>query len=1272
MTTVAVPVGAARASAEAADLVDSQRAARGAALTLFGTIAGAFANFAMLALIARAYGTEGFGSFSGVTAFFLAVTMITRVGADMGATWYVARLRAQNNLGQARLVMRVAAAPVLACSVALATALYLLVNPLADLLSDDAGRDMFVQMLQIVIVAIPLASVGEVLLGATRGYGDMRPTVIASQLGRQVGQLLLVVVAAVLSDDLRLLALAWVVPYVGTVVHPWLWLRGQPRTRRGRRGTPWGEFWRYSGPQGANQTAQIGLEKFDIIIIGPLAGLAAQGAYNGANRLAHLVVLAWYAINLAHGPVWARLFEQRRHVEVARSAQAVTAWAALLVGPVLWAFVLFGDVFTWLLGANVERGGTALAILAGGLLFVLPFGPCENLLLMAGRSGRSFINNLIALTVNIVLNLVLIPRYGTIGAAVAWAAAIAVVRGLATRQLWRSHRVAAWSWPLLQAWATGGLVIGGGGLVAREVVGNNVAGLGLTLLVGGPVLAAAALTQRDRFELGALVSSLLRRPANTAATPLTEAAGEGTSLLARSLDAPHLEFRIRSRVAVATPLTAGRLRLLLDAVPPAGWRGRVVRRIVAAVAVRFPAKLHSLPLLSLRSSAPVPIERDTLRTVLADAEARLANANATVRARPDGVLWLLPPGTNEPRLGALLLEGDLPVAHLRVRDEPTRSAKPWPRTGRGERSGVEWPMLIDRWYVGDLCCELSTVLLVGRHRPAQPTDLELHALAQDLQDTLAGGSPEVLQPGFVPMHGDLTPWNLRRTVDGRTVLFDWEHANYGPPYADLVRYYATSRHGLKRFEAMPIGQRGLAAAAISFWMHVASGRAAKADGKWKRRDRRREWQRLADLQTAATGQAGSPPPAAMVETKRRTAPDEVLPAGWPTSLIPAVRRYRRLVQAAAVLGMAAALLAAFPGWRTHEAPAEVVLRDPWLIDPAVTVRPVGGDYERFVRLQREFLTNDTVIDTAAALSGDSPADFRTAVVVGSDPRGLVLTLSTRGGSAASATLRRDALLEAYSAQRRAALAAVVQAKTDAIDAEAGLSPALDAEAAELRARVTEYGGGVAYTRLLPARRVRSTADLGLLAVTGAAGGAAAGMTAAWVLAARRSPAELLRLNCRRRGIELLGELPPLDQREQPGLEHQTAVAVLAAQLRLRPQHRHGGRVVLVTGMREATTRMTAQLLAVAARSQGTTTWTVPGDLRGPDWPQDILALPQPGELVLVVCPHPAVDAAGLHLAPRVDSVLLVVPVATSEKDVAALAGAFQRTGSAPIRYLAVG
>ena len=419
-------------------------AARGAAATLVGTVVGAVANFAMLAVVGQVYGATAFGVFSGVTAVFLVLSMVARLGADQGGVWAVARLAARGGGRALGPVLRVALAPVVSFSLALSIGVFLASSPLASLLGDDGRHPEYTALLKIIAFAIPVAAVGEVLLGVTRGLGSMRPTIVASQLGRQVGQLIAVGVAAALSSDLRVLVAAWALPYVAVVLYPAWWL-GKNLAASGSTPMHWREFWGYSSSQAANQTAQIGLEKLDIILLGPLAGLAAQGSYNAANRLAHLCVLAWYAINLPHGAPWGRLFEQRRHSEVSASAKAATGWGMLVVGPLLMVFVAFGTVWTGLLGPGLDQGGTSLMVLALGLLAALQLGPCENLLLMAGGSGRSFVNNLVALTVDVALNLLLIPRFGAVGAALAWVVALFVVRVMATWHLWRDRGVTAYS-----------------------------------------------------------------------------------------------------------------------------------------------------------------------------------------------------------------------------------------------------------------------------------------------------------------------------------------------------------------------------------------------------------------------------------------------------------------------------------------------------------------------------------------------------------------------------------------------------------------------------------------------------------------------------------------------------------------------------------------------------------------------------------------------------------------------------------------------------------
>lgn len=85
---------------------------------------------------------------------------------------------------------------------------------------------------------------------------------------------------------------------------------------------------------------------------------------------------------------------------------------------------------------------------------------------------------------------------------------------------------------------------------------------------------------------------------------------------------------------------------------------------------------------------------------------------------------------------------------------------------------------------------MTTAFRSALHRPARGVDIA--ALSREIEASLAGVVVPSGEPAhWRPMHGDLTPWNLR-DVDGTgTVLIDWEDAALGPPEADATLYAAT-------------------------------------------------------------------------------------------------------------------------------------------------------------------------------------------------------------------------------------------------------------------------------------------------------------------------------------------------------------------------------------------------------------------------------------------------------------------------------------------------
>ncbi|MGB0114689.1 MAG: phosphotransferase [Ilumatobacteraceae bacterium] len=116
--------------------------------------------------------------------------------------------------------------------------------------------------------------------------------------------------------------------------------------------------------------------------------------------------------------------------------------------------------------------------------------------------------------------------------------------------------------------------------------------------------------------------------------------------------------------------------------------------------------------------------------------------------------------------------------------------------GHDPLPGIATPGLLASGILPDGIAFLATDALgLGGQRRAidEPLRTFEHELARRL---VAMPRPAGTPDDAVPVHGDLAPWNLRRTARG-LALFDWEAAGWGPPGSDLEHYRRTC-NGLRR------------------------------------------------------------------------------------------------------------------------------------------------------------------------------------------------------------------------------------------------------------------------------------------------------------------------------------------------------------------------------------------------------------------------------------------------------------------------------------------
>lgn len=157
----------------------------------------------------------------------------------------------------------------------------------------------------------------------------------------------------------------------------------------------------------------------DILALGTMVSSHDLGYYNIAAKLSELLKLGFLVSNLVFAPVFAGLFAEQKLLELEQLAKKSSRLMAALGLVVVLAFVVSGKyVLSWW-GANFVTAYSILLVLLLGQWVNLAFGAAANVLQMTGK--QSWIFNAIVITtlLNVVLNVLLIPHYGMMGAAIA-------------------------------------------------------------------------------------------------------------------------------------------------------------------------------------------------------------------------------------------------------------------------------------------------------------------------------------------------------------------------------------------------------------------------------------------------------------------------------------------------------------------------------------------------------------------------------------------------------------------------------------------------------------------------------------------------------------------------------------------------------------------------------------------------------------------------------------------------------------------------------------
>jgi O-antigen/teichoic acid export membrane protein len=165
----------------------------------------------------------------------------------------------------------------------------------------------------------------------------------------------------------------------------------------------------------------------DTFFLGYFTNLTSVGIYNVALPLASSIVLFLGSFSKMFFPIISEIHAKKSEEDVSKIFIVIARWIFMLSFPIFIFFILFPkSIINLFFGHAYLEGHMALVILVIGYFVQVITGPSIEVLKTYEKVKIIFYINTSVAIMNVVLNIVLIPIYGMLGAAISTSLALVV------------------------------------------------------------------------------------------------------------------------------------------------------------------------------------------------------------------------------------------------------------------------------------------------------------------------------------------------------------------------------------------------------------------------------------------------------------------------------------------------------------------------------------------------------------------------------------------------------------------------------------------------------------------------------------------------------------------------------------------------------------------------------------------------------------------------------------------------------------------------------
>lgn len=399
--------------------------ARGAGVAFVLQLSSVGLVYIVQIFLARWMGTVEYGTYEYVVSWVLLLAMLAELGLPAAVLRFVPEYKIKEDWGRLRGLLRGS------WQIILGVGLLLSLCGTAIVLWLNAHQNWTYSTPMLVGVwMVPLVALAHLQLEMARA---IRQITLAYAPFQVIWPLLVILGAFVLFQRNQVLtsvpAIAVSILSLLTVVAIQLWpLRRRLKTEVHRVSpiyTP-GEWLWVALPLLLTQGFLIVLRQTDILMIGAGVGPEAVATYSVATKTAVWVSLVLQSVNAVVAPAFAALYTQGDREGLQRLVSTVAHWIFWPSLTIALCLIAFARPVLGVFGPEFVAARWELTILALGQLVNAGAGSVGYLMMMTGHQNQSTYIFGVSAFANVVLNALLIPILGTIGAAIATAITMAL------------------------------------------------------------------------------------------------------------------------------------------------------------------------------------------------------------------------------------------------------------------------------------------------------------------------------------------------------------------------------------------------------------------------------------------------------------------------------------------------------------------------------------------------------------------------------------------------------------------------------------------------------------------------------------------------------------------------------------------------------------------------------------------------------------------------------------------------------------------------------